>query len=498
MVVTLGEELHGESAGSESFGYSFRDVLDTLIDAHVILKAVRDADGSIVDFRYTEANQAACHYNGLTRDQMVGKLLTEVLPGQRGPILDAYRQVIETGEPLIMDDYTYVQDLPTMRGQTRHYDIRVSRVDDSLSYTWRDVTDQYRSRQELSSSEERFRLAMAVVPVGVAVLDLTWGFTEANPALCRLLGRDRRWLLSHPVEQVLVPGEMSRLTRAAADLLAGRAASVSLEQRFLTGSGDTVTLNHRVALAHDADGNPNSFVSQVVDGPQWTLDDGNSRREPPGRRTLVSCRADDQLLGKAVAALVQRERVVEVIDVVPIQELGTRVEQEQPDAVLVVLPSGVAAASVFHAVSGQLSASPDLGVAWLCVDRQPAVRDMALRTARPTTVLNMHGQIDMEVMDQALAAVVQGLTAVSLSKNGWSLAECLEEEDLLSALTEREREVLALVARGLDNSAIAEELVVTTKAVENYVSNIFRKLNLTEEEGKHRRIRAALVYLGAL
>lgn len=480
--------------------YSFRDVLDTLIDPHVMLKAVRDSSGSIVDFVYTEANMAACRYNGMSRHQIVGTRLTELLPGQGGSILDAYRQVIETGEPLILDDYTYVPELPHLRGQARQYDLRVSRVDDTLSYTWRDVTDQYRSRQELSSSEERFRLAMAVVPVGIAVLDLTWEFTEANPALCHLLGRDRRWLLSHPVEQVLMPGEMSRLTRAAADLLAGRAANVSLNQRFLTGSGDTVTLNHRIALAHDDDGNPNSFVSQLVDSPPWTLGDEKSPREAAlaHRRTLVACRADDQLLGNAVAALVERERVVEIIDVVPVHQLSKRIEQEEPDAVLVLLPAGVAAASVFHEASGQLDGTPELGVAWLCVDRQPAVRDMALRTSRPTTVLNMHGDTGMDVLDQALVAVVQGLTTVSQSESGWSLAECLEEEDPLSSLTEREREVLALLARGLDNTSIANELVVTVKAVENYISNIFRKLNLTEEEGTHRRIRAALMYLGAV
>ena len=495
----MGTTIDGDPTDGESRTYSFREVLDTLIDAHVMLKAVRDESGTIVDFVYVEANQSACHYNGLARDQMVGKRLTEILPGQGGSILEAYRQVIETGEPLILDDYTYVQELPMMRGQTRQYDIRVSRVDDTLSYTWRDVTDQYRARQELSSSEQRFRLAMAVVPVGIAVLDLTWSFTEANPALCQLLQRDRRWLLSHPIEQVLLPGEMPRLTRAAADLLAGRAASVSLDQRFLTSAGDTVTLSHRIALAHDADGNPNSFVSQVVDGPQWTSGDATERRDNvlPTPRTLVACQADDHLLGTAVAALVERERVGQIIDVVPVHQLGERVEREQPDAVLVVLPAGAAAAGLFHEASGEMAGTPDTGVVWLCLDTQPAVRDRALRAPRPTTVLNMHGHTDVEVVDQALAAVVQGMTTVSQSENGWSLAESLDEEDPLSTLTEREREVLGLVAQGRDNATIAEELVVTTKAVENYISSIFRKLKLSDEEGTHRRVRAALLYLGA-
>lgn len=489
----------GQAKAAQFDPATWRQVLDTLIDPHVMLKAVRDDDGAIVDFVYVEANQAACDYNGMPHDELVGKRLLELLPGQDSGILDAYRQVVETGEPLILDDYSYQQDLPTMRGEWRQYDIRVARVDDSLSYTWRDVTEQYRARQALASSEARFRLAMAVVPVGIAVLDLDWTFGEANPALCHLLLRDRQWLVSHSIEQVLLPGEMARLTRAAADLLAGRSAAVSLEQRFLNGVGDAVTLTHRLALARDADGNPNSFVSQVVDGPTGTLGADPSRQDVSlgAPRVLVSCHPDDQLLAKSVVALLERELVAVVGGLVPLHQLGERVRRDAPTVILLVLPAGPAALRAFHEAEHQLECEPELGLVALCVDRQPGVRDMALRMSRPTTVLTMSGRTDVTIVDQALAAVVQGLTAVDHSDNGWSIANGRAGEDLFAHLTEREREVLDLLSQGLGNAAIADELVVTTKAVENYVGSIFRKLDLTDEVGINRRVRAALMYLGA-
>jgi len=50
--------------------------------------------------------------------------------------------------------------------------------------------------------------------------------------------------------------------------------------------------------------------------------------------------------------------------------------------------------------------------------------------------------------------------------------------EALSALTPREVEVLRLIARGLDNTAIAQELVLTKRTVQNHISNIYGKLNV--------------------
>ena len=69
------------------------------------------------------------------------------------------------------------------------------------------------------------------------------------------------------------------------------------------------------------------------------------------------------------------------------------------------------------------------------------------------------------------------------------------ERDRLAILSEREREVLALMAQGLTNAGLAQELYVSPKTVEGYVSSIFTKLDLTPGEREHRRVLAVLRFL---
>jgi len=96
----------------------------------------------------------------------------------------------------------------------------------------------------------------------------------------------------------------------------------------------------------------------------------------------------------------------------------------------------------------------------------------------------------------AIARVAAGGTAFDPEVIS-EMLNATRHASVLAALTGRERDVLALIAEGRSNSAIAGHLVVSERAVEKHISNIFSKLGLPPSDSDHRRVLAVLAYLGS-
>jgi len=102
---------------------------------------------------------------------------------------------------------------------------------------------------------------------------------------------------------------------------------------------------------------------------------------------------------------------------------------------------------------------------------------------------------DVRAFLDALRRVAAGGTVLDRQVVAELLAPRHGAVEGLSGLTAREREVLALMAEGRSNAAIAESLVVTSGAVEKHITHIFSKLELPACDDDHRRVLAVLAYL---
>jgi DNA-binding NarL/FixJ family response regulator len=103
---------------------------------------------------------------------------------------------------------------------------------------------------------------------------------------------------------------------------------------------------------------------------------------------------------------------------------------------------------------------------------------------------------DQGELSRALLEVARGGTVVDAKIVNELLAVRRQRETTgLETLTDREQEILALVAEGRSNGDIAETLVVTKRAVEGHINSIFSKLELGDPDKVDRRVKAALLFL---
>jgi DNA-binding NarL/FixJ family response regulator len=121
-------------------------------------------------------------------------------------------------------------------------------------------------------------------------------------------------------------------------------------------------------------------------------------------------------------------------------------------------------------------------------------RDLVGDRANGVGYLLKHHVGDITTLTDAVRRVAHGGSALDPDVVQ-QLVSHSRDDDPLGRLTPRERCVLALMAEGRSNQAIAQELVVTVAAVERHVTNIFSKLGLHQTPDQHRRVIAVLRYL---
>jgi DNA-binding NarL/FixJ family response regulator len=208
--------------------------------------------------------------------------------------------------------------------------------------------------------------------------------------------------------------------------------------------------------------------------------------------------ADDNLLVRTgIAALLHEAGVEVAAEATSADELVRAVDAYEPDVAIVDIrmpptqsDEGLRAAREIRARHSEtaiviLSEHLEAGVATRALAESPERLGYLLKQ-RVT---------DVDEFLDTVRRVVRGGSALDPEVVSRLLAAGASDGGPLRALTAREREVLQLVAEGRSNQAIAEELVITVRSVEKYVSSIFAKLRLPDTGAEHRRVLAVLRFL---
>jgi DNA-binding NarL/FixJ family response regulator len=179
-------------------------------------------------------------------------------------------------------------------------------------------------------------------------------------------------------------------------------------------------------------------------------------------------------------------------------ELDELIETARPDVVVTDLRMPPSGGREGIRIATRLRRShPDIGVVVLSqyVEPEFAIELMSEGSGGRAYLLKDR-VADAPELVRAIRAVNQGGSVVDPAVvEALIEAQQRKHTSPLAALTEREREVLSLIAGGSNNAAIAESLVLTKRAVEKHVNSIFAKLGLTDAEDVSRRVKAALLFL---
>jgi DNA-binding NarL/FixJ family response regulator len=207
--------------------------------------------------------------------------------------------------------------------------------------------------------------------------------------------------------------------------------------------------------------------------------------------------ADDSGLLRDGLASMLTEAGVEVLGTAAdAEELMTLVEAVQPDVAVVDIRmpptythEGAKAALELR------QRHPDLGILLLSQSLESRyVTDLARTHARGFGYLLKDRVTDVKVLLDALSSIGAGGTVLDPEVVSHLLGRN-ELVDQLDRLSERERDVLELMAQGLSNRAIAERLVIEVKTVETHIARILTKLDLHQTPDEHRRVLAVLAWL---
>ena len=208
---------------------------------------------------------------------------------------------------------------------------------------------------------------------------------------------------------------------------------------------------------------------------------------------------DSMLIRQGLVSLLQLSDEVEVIgEAADVDELFAAVRSDEPHVVItdIRMPPTNTSEGIEAAVRLR-SEYPDIGVVVLSQFSEPEyVMKLFQFGSDGLGYLVKERLGDLEQLEQAIRSVRSGGSAVDPKIVEIMVqSKSAHHADLIDRLTPREQEVLGLIAEGLNNSAVAERLVLSPKAVSNHINSIFSKLDLAADPESDRRVRAVLLWL---
>ena len=212
----------------------------------------------------------------------------------------------------------------------------------------------------------------------------------------------------------------------------------------------------------------------------------------------VALGEDSYLAREGISRVLEAENDIEIVATCEdFESLRAAVGETEPDVVLTDIRMPPTHTDEGIRLAAELRAThPAVGVVVLSQYAEPLYATKLLESGSDGRAYLLKERVtDRGELSRALREVAEGRSVVDAQ-----IVEALlevrrrREESGLDTLTSREQEILALIAEGWSNEAIASRLFITKRAVERHINSIFWKLELGDSADVSRRVKAALLY----
>jgi PAS domain S-box-containing protein len=223
----------------------------------VVLRAERNADDDVVDWIYHEVNARALELLAASREAVVGRRLSEILPPDRAALVrDRCVRVLLTNTPSQYESRFGSRDfLATI------YSIG----NDCVVSTGIDVTERAHAEAALRDSERRYRALVEGAPVGVAHNTIEGRFEYANQAFCDLVGYTQDELHAKTWQEITHPDDLAGDAALSRRVLAKEQSHYTLEKRYIRKDGSVVWVQLSGNFVFDDRGTPVQGIAVAID-----------------------------------------------------------------------------------------------------------------------------------------------------------------------------------------------------------------------------------------
>ncbi|EKD69084.1 MAG: PAS modulated sigma54 specific transcriptional regulator, fis family [uncultured bacterium] len=205
----------------------FKTSVETMLDCFGIFSAVRDSGGVIKDFIIQYLNDSACRDFRISREEMIGRSLSEPLPSYReNGLFEEYCRVVNAQMPLIKHAFKM---LIRRSPETFHYyDFRVVDLKDGFAAAWRDVSDRKLAEEALVRSEEKYREIVENLSEGFWLVDNNLRTVFVNKKMNEIIGYSSEELQTNSIVDYIYEDQLIFFHKNIENLRAGVKSQFSL------------------------------------------------------------------------------------------------------------------------------------------------------------------------------------------------------------------------------------------------------------------------------